>query len=322
MTTSGEYLVADIGASNARFRLAGPHAWCGDTVRLNTGDFAASGALLEAALDALGRPVLQRACLAVAGPVRGGRGRLTNGTLEFHGNGAERHLGCGVLVINDFHAMARSLPQLEALQPIGGAGEPAAEGGLKAVLGPGSGLGMGLLAGHPGGWQVLESQGGHADLAPGNPLEAELLSVLQAAHGHVSWETVLCGPGLVRLYHAVCQLWGMPPDDLDAERITALGLHAEEPVCHQTLEVFFAFLGAAAGNLALTAWALGGVYVGGGIVPAMPDFAAHSPLRRRFDERGPMTDAVREIPLYLILDPAPGLVGALACLYDQLGAVR
>lgn len=319
MTSGGEYLVADIGATNARFRLAGPHGWCGDPVRLSTGDFTTSGALLEAALDALGRPVLQQACLAIAGPVRRGRGRITNGTLEFHEDVAGRHLDCGVLVINDFHALARSLPLLEDLRQIGGAGEPAAEGGLKAVLGPGSGLGMGLLAERPGGWQVLVSEGGHADLAPGNPLEVELLSVLQAAHGQVSWETVLCGPGLVRLYHAVCQLWGMPPDDLTAERITALGLHAEEPVCHQTLEIFFALLGAAAGNLALTAWAVGGVYLGGGIVPAMVEFAAQSPLRRRFDERGPMTDLVREIPLFVVLDPAPGLAGALGCLRDRLG---
>lgn len=315
MTSGGEYLVADIGATNARFRLAGAHGWCSDPLLLSTREFTASDALLETALHALGRPVLQRACLAIAGPVRNGRGRITNGTLEFHEDGAGRLLDCGVRVINDFHAMARSLPELEALEQIGGAGEPA-DGGLKAVLGPGSGLGMGLLAGHPGGWQVLVSEGGHADLAPGNPLEAELLSVLQTAHGHVSWETVLSGPGLVRLYHAVCQLWGMPPDDLTAERITALGLQAEEPVCHQTLETFFALLGTAAGNVALTAWAVGGVYLGGGIVPAMAEFAARSPLRRRFEERGPMTGVVRDIPLYVILDPAPGLAGALGCLRD------
>lgn len=318
MTSGGEYLVADIGATNARFRLAGAQGWCSDPLLLSTREFTASDALLETALHALGRPVLQRACLAIAGPVRNGRGRITNGTLEFHEDGAGRLLDCGVRLINDFQAMARSLPDLEALEQIGGAGEPA-DGGLKAVLGPGSGLGMGLLARHPGGWQVLVSEGGHADLAPGNPLEAELLSVLQSAHGHVSWETVLSGPGLVRLYHAVCQLWGMPPDDLTAERITALGLQAEEPVCHQTLETFFALLGTAAGNVALTAWAVGGVYLGGGIVPAMAEFAAHSPLRRRFEERGAMTGVVRDIPLYVILDPAPGLAGALGCLRDRLG---
>jgi glucokinase len=95
-------------------------------------------------------------------------------------------------------------------------------------------------------------------------------------------------------------------------------VHAEEPVCHQTLEIFFALLGAAAGNLALTVFARGGVYLAGGILPALADFAAVSPLRRRFDERGAMSEMVQAIPLYLILDTAPGLTGALASLRDHV----
>jgi glucokinase len=101
------------------------------------------------------------------------------------------------------------------------------------------------------------------------------------------------------------------------EWITRQGVDAAEPVCHQTLEVFCGLLGAAAGNLAVTAYALGGVYLGGGILPGMVEFVRSSPLRRRFEERGPMTERVRRIPLYLVRDGTPGLVGALACLLDR-----
>lgn len=316
MTGATTSLVADIGATHARFCLASAGPGGGlrsEPVRLATADYADSADLLEAALAGLGEPALGSACLAIAGPVTDGRGRITNGSLTFDVRASGRRLGCPTRLVNDFHALARSLPDLQHLKQVGGA---APGHGVKAVLGPGSGLGMGLLAPVSGTWQVLPSEGGHADLAPGNPLEAELLSVLQTAHGHVSWETVLSGPGLQRLYAAVCRLWGMQPQSLTPEQITASGRDADEPVCHQTLDTFFGLLGAAAGNLALTAWAVGGVYIGGGIVPGLTDFAVNSPLRRRFEERGPMTGEVQRIPLYLITDPAPGLLGALGCLGD------
>lgn len=310
---SGTVLVADVGATHARFAIGREARVVLAPAVLSTAAHETSAALLRAALAALQvRP--SAACLAIAGPVQAGRGRITNGGMRFDAAEAERVLGCPVTLINDFHALARALPALDELQQLGGS-EPLP--GVKAVLGPGSGLGMGLLApASGGGWQVLASEGGHADLAPGSPLESELLTLLQQAHRHVSWETVLSGPGLVRLYQAMCQLWGIPAGALSAEQISRQGLDAAEPVCHQTLDVFFALLGAAAGNLALTACAVGGVYLGGGIVPGLAGFAAASPLRRRFDERGVMTPLVEAIPLYLVLDAHPGLTGALACLTD------
>jgi glucokinase len=189
---------------------------------------------------------------------------------------------------------------------------------VKVVLGPGSGLGMGILIPDQGGWQVLPSEGGHADLAPGNPLEQEILSLLQAKHGSVCWETVLSGPGLVNLYEVVCQLWGSEPQAATPEWISAQGVAAIEPICHQTLELFFGLLGAAAGNLALTVCAYGGVYIGGGIVPALRDFAATSALRRRFEECCDLAGFTKDIPIYLILDEHPGLIGALACLRSDM----
>jgi glucokinase len=223
-------------------------------------------------------------------------------------------LECPVRLVNDFYALATAVPSLEHLERLGG--NPAGAG-VKAVVGPGSGLGMSILVPEAGGgFRVLPSEGGHADLAPANHLERELLGVLMAEHPAVCWETVLSGPGLVNLYRAVATLWGTEARDLTSEEISRRGLAADDPVCHQTLEAFFGLLGSAAGNLALTVCAEGGVYIGGGIVPALRDFAVASSLRRRFDERAELEGFTTDIPLYLILDPYPGLVGAGLCAME------
>jgi glucokinase len=133
-------------------------------------------------------------------------------------------------------------------------------------------------------------------------------------HQHVCWETVLSGSGLQNLYAAMCALWGMRPGDMSPADITAQGQEMADPVCHQTLETFCALLGAAAGNLAVTVAATGGVYIGGGIVTRMLEFVRSSPLRRRFEERGAMTEFVKPIPLLVITEPQPGLLGAARCL--------
>jgi glucokinase len=305
------YLVADIGATNVRAAVATQAGISGAPIRVPTAGWSDSETLLLAMRERLGLAAPTACCLAVAGPVSGNAGRITNGHLAFDGAALSRALGCRVTVVNDFHALARALPQLADLRQIGG-GEPAP--GVKAVLGPGTGLGMGALVPVNGGWMVLASEGGHADLAPGTPLETEILQILHFELGHVSWETVLSGPGLVRLYRAVCRVWGTEPDELTAEQVTAAGVQADQPVCHQTLEIFFGLLGTAAGNLAVTLYALGGVYVGGGIVPRLVDFPSQPPFRRRFEERGPVFDLARAIPSYVIMDRDPGLLGALECL--------
>jgi len=312
------FLVADVGATHSRFALADGQLLVSRVLRLPTLDHDEAETLIAAARDGLGFDLLSGCCIAMAGPVQNGRGTITNATLELDCDDLSARLGCPSAVVNDFFALARAVPELKHLQQIGG-GESA--DGVRALLGPGSGLGMSVLI--PAGQVnspvvVLASEGGHADMAPGSPLEMEVLQILGNRLPHVSWESVLSGPGLVNLYAAVCTVWGAKPETVTAEWITAKGVNVDEPICHQVLELFFSFLGAAAGNLALTVCAEGGVYIGGGIVPAIVranvDFAAASPLRRRFEERGALADYAARIPLYVILDEDPGLLGALACL--------
>ena len=295
-------LVADIGATNARFALATEGRIESDVVVLPT----STPQLLEAAFAQFSD--VTSACLAVAGPVAGGRATITNANLSFAEPELTAMLGCPVKLINDFAAVSYSTRVARSLVQVGsGEVDPV---GVRAAIGPGSGLGMGILVPTSNGWIALDSEGGHADLAVASALEAELWSVLSAQASPVTWESVLSGPGIVRLHQAVCSVWGAPTEPLTSERIVALGVGVEDPVCHQTLEVFLGWLGAAAGALALTVCARGGTYIAGGIVPTIADQLASSPMRRRFDDRGPMAELARALPLFVICDEYPGLLGA------------
>jgi glucokinase len=311
--TTERFLIADIGATNARFVLADGKGFTSEVVRFPTIDHTDVQSLLTAARAALAFEALDGCCVAMAGPVQGGRGAMTNGRIRLDAEDLGARLGCPATVVNDFFALAQAVPGFKHLQQVGG---DQSASGIKAVLGPGSGLGMSLLI--PAGRTardliVLPSEGGHGDLAPGSPLEYEVMQILGTELTHVSWESVLSGPGLVNLYRALCTIWGVQPEAVSAEWISATGVNIDEPICHQVLELFFGFLGSAAGNLALTVCAEGGIYIGGGIVPALADFAATSPMRRRFEERGVLADYAARIPIYIILDNDPGLLGALAC---------
>jgi glucokinase len=175
---------------------------------------------------------------------------------------------------------------------------------------------MGILVPDASGYRALPSEGGHGDLATTDPLEHEVYQHLAAALGFVSWESVLSGPGLLNLYRAVCLVWGTVPRLRAPEAITLAAVDAADPVCHQTLEIFCSLLGAAAGNLAVTVCAEGGVYLCGGIVPKIVDFLAGSRFRRRFESRGPMTDYTREIATVVVRSADLGLLGAAATYWQ------
>ncbi len=334
--------MADIGATHARFQYCRDGVLQGAVVDLPTQNYRDGNSLLQDALSALGQQTPKHTLMAVAGPAsRSGAPQglddevaqnaahravhqieVTNTGLKLRTDESAQILGSNTWLVNDFYALAHGVPYFQHLEKVGGA---TASDATKALLGPGSGLGMATIVPQDWRadtsatqWQVIASEGGHADLAPGSHLEAELWGVLVDQHQHVSWETVLCGPGLQNLYAAMCVVWGMQPNELSAEQISAQGVDMSDPVCHQTLETFCALLGAAAGNLAVTVTATGGVYLGGGILPQMLDFVRTSPLRRRFEERGVMTRLVQDIPIFVITEAQPGLIGAARCLQRHI----
>ena len=307
---SQRILVGDFGGTNARVALADGAGAPFDIRNYPSNDFATGTAVIERYLGEVGAAGVRGCCIAIAGPVDGGRGKLTNGRIVCDAREIEAALAFEhALVINDFTAVGHALPTLPiaALRTIG----PELRGvGTIAAIGPGTGLGTGFVVPDGRGWRVLPSEGGHGSLAPSDPLEIEVLGHLLQRFDFVGWETVLSGPGLVNLYRAVCEVWGTAPAVDDPSAITGRAVTIEDPVCHQTLEMFCNLLGTAAGGLAMTVCATGGVYIAGGIVPRIGDFIAQSQFRRRFEARGPMSYYVKAIPTRLVLEADLGLLGA------------
>jgi glucokinase len=222
-----------------------------------------------------------------------------------------------LLLVNDFTALALALPALRAdeLRQVGGrAVRPDAAIGL---IGPGTGLGVsGLLPDGRGHWLPLQGEGGHITLAPTTPREHAVLERLAARYGHVSAERAVCGRGLVDLHQAVLAIEGQAgaPEKTAAE-ITQAALHGSDAACVEALEHFCAFLGNAAGNLALTLGAQGGVYIGGGIVPRLGAWFDRSPFRARFEAKGRFTSLLAGIPVFVIdAQRSPALLGASIAL--------
>ena len=316
LTMAETYLIADIGATNARFRMIGELEGTWSLV-LRTIDFSTSKELLLTAKNELQIENLSGAMLSIAGPVNQDRGSvvLTNSGHYFLTEELEKTLGCRVWFENDFVALAHGLDCFVDLLQLGG---DSTSGLISAALGPGSGLGMATILREENCLRVLASEGGHADFAPGSHLESEIWSVLAMDLKYVSWESVLSGNGLVRLYGAMCRVWGSKSSNYEAEDITRLGASLDDPICHQTLETFYGILGSVAGNFALTVGALGGVYLAGSIVPATSDFALKSPLRRRFEEKEALEQLLRTVPIFIIRDSSPGLIGVEQCLRKRL----
>jgi glucokinase len=305
------WLVADVGGTNARF------GWVEDPGRgvervrqLPVAGLAGPAEAVQAYLAQLpaGRPP-RHAAIAVATAVQGDEIELTNSHWRFSRAALQTALGLESLqVLNDFEALALSLPRLKPAQ-LRPHGELPAASGTLAVIGPGTGLGVGGVTQTRQGWVALPGEGGHATLAPADDHESALLQYARSCHAHVSAERLLSGIGLPLLHEAVAAVAGAAVEVLPAEQVVERGL-AGDPFCSQTLDSFCALLGGFAGNVALTLGARGGVYIGGGIVPRLGDRFFKSRFRARFEAKGRFHDYLAAIPTALIIDTHAALAGA------------
>ncbi|WP_374673382.1 glucokinase [Ideonella sp.] len=319
-------LVADIGGTNARF---GWVAAAGEPVshvrKLAVPEFAvpadAARAYLEQLAAAMGtRAVPRHAAVAVATAVVDDRVAFTNSHWAFSRQALQRDLALdSLLVLNDFEALALALPWLGPAQLRTHGAAPGGPG-ARAVIGPGTGLGVAGVVPTRHGWQALPGEGGHATLAAGDDFESDLLRCVRRQYEHVSAERLLSGIGLPVLHAAVAEVLGQPvAAPWSAEQVMAAGLARSDAASDRTLDVFCSLLGSFAGNVALVLGARGGVYIGGGIVPRMAERFFASPFRDRFEAKGRFAAYLRAVPTALITDTLVALTGAAAAIDAEVG---
>ena len=305
-------LLADIGGTNSRLALAGSDGRPADTLIIENDSVPDLEGAISLYLAEIGaRP--SAAVLAIAGPLEGEEVALTNRPWRFRPGELARRFGFAKLrLVNDFEAIAWALTRVTEhdAHPLG---PPLPmRPGVRAVLGPGTGLGVAALVPVDGRWKVLASEGGHASFGPQTPDELEIFAQLLHEHGHISAETILSGPGLPRLLRAVDpRSRAATPEAVVADAL------AGEAAALVTVQLFVQLLGRFAGGLALTFKAVGGVYIAGGVASRLGKLFDAQTFRAAFDAHPPYQALLASIPIWMMTRSEPGLLGC-AVLADDL----
>jgi glucokinase len=319
-------LLADIGGTYARFALERAPGVLDSASLLRCAehaDFFAAVSAYLAGLPAGEAARIEHAAVAIANPVEGDHVRMTNYHWQFSIEQMRSQLGLQTLVVvNDFTALAMALPRLTPAhrRQVGG-GVPR-ERSVVGVLGAGTGLGVSGLIPADDGWIALGTEGGHVSFGPRDERELAVWRHAHERYAHVSFERLLSGPGIELIHEALqAKLAGASSAPrLNAPEITQRGLAGTDELCVQTLELFCAMLGTAASNLAVTLGALGGIYVGGGIVPRLGSWFDSSPFRKRFEDKGRFSAYLRGIPTYVVTAEGATFTGVSSILAQQLRA--
>jgi glucokinase len=317
-------LLADIGGTYARFTLETAAGLFEHSQSLLCADYPDFHAAIKHYLKGLKVERIKNAALAIANPVSGDQVRMTNYHWQFSIEEMRARLQFdNLVVVNDFTALAMSLPKLLPNQrrQIGG-GHFVADSVI-GLIGAGSGLGVSGLIPAGAGWVALGSEGGHASFSPRNPREIAILEFAWKQLEHVSFERLLSGPGIELIYQALsARAKNKKTENLAAPEITSRALNGSDAVCVETLETFCEMLGTAAANLAVTQGALGGIYIGGGIVPRLGEYFDRSQFRKRFEDKGRFSDYLKGIPTYVITESNATFMGASVILAAQLDGLE
>jgi glucokinase len=270
------------------------------------------------------------ACFGIAGPVRNGRVETSNLPWIIEQSRLSRQIKLpATLLINDLEATAWGIGGLspQDLTPLN---QVAQSVGNQAVIAPGTGLGEAGLFWNGSQHQVFACEGGHCDFAPQGKLQMELLQFLASRYGHVSYERVLSGPGLVNVYEFL-RLKGCAPEregfaaQLDhgdrAAAISHAALDGSNLLAERALELWISVYGAEAGNLALKEMATGGIFLGGGISPKILPKLTGPVFMKAFLEKGRLRPLLENIPVRVITNDKAGLLGAARCAAARYTAV-
>jgi glucokinase len=311
-------IIADIGGTNMRVALIDAQ---GEIANITIYACAEHESLAFVLTDFMTRHQLMgktiNACLAIACPVDKDLIVMTNLPWQFSQSQLKAQLKLNELVlINDFTAIAHSIPHLGADQKVQiGEGNVIANKPI-SICGAGTGLGVANLISIDSCWHSLSGEGGHVDFAPVDEQEIAILQFLSKKYARVSSEQLLSGLGIEQIYQALSFVKNGEATMLSAKDIAGKALSGECTLCVETLAQFCRILGSFAGNLALTLGSYGGVYIAGGIVPRFVDFFADSEFRKRFEAKGRLSSFNQPIPTFVVTEEQPGLLGAAAYL-DQ-----
>ncbi|MBD2676293.1 MULTISPECIES: glucokinase [Nostoc] len=333
-------LAGDIGGTKTILRLA----QTSDSQTLQTiyqesyhsADFPDLVPIVQQFLAKANTSIPEKACFAIAGPIVKNTAKLTNLVWFLDTERLQQELGIPqISLINDFAAIGYGIAGLQeqdlhVLQP----GKPQLEAPV-AIIGAGTGLGQGFLIKTGNYYQVFPSEGGHADFAPRNEIEFQLLKYLLGKHDiqRISVERVVSGMGIVAIYQflrdrkfasespdiaQIVRTWeqeaGKEEKSVDpGAAIGTAALQKRDRLCEQTLQLFIDAYGAEAGNLALKLLPYGGLYIAGGIAPKILPLIQNSDFLFNFTQKGRMRSLLEEIPVYIILNSQVGLIGAALC---------
>lgn len=314
-------LVADIGGTNARFSLVtgcdhGQYQ-LSQNHDLSSGEYPSFEACLQAYLNMIEGPKPRYACVALAGPVVGDEVRLTNVDWCFSQVSVKEQFGFDVFcALNDFAALAYSVTHLAEDDLTTIVDGTATSDAAKAIVGPGTGLGVAGLIRVQNHWVAIPGEGGHVAYAAQCPREMAVAALMQTK-GYVCAEALISGRGLVNLFNSLAEIDGSEVRVKEASEIAVLAWEQQVPLALEAWELFCQGIGTVAGDAAVMYNAKGGVYLGGGILPRNIKAFRESGFETRFKEKGVQSGFMHNIPVYLILHKHPALIGAAAWLDDQ-----
>lgn len=322
--TQEVFLAADVGGTHARIGLIAFQPGRGVPATLayrvyQCADFAGFDAIVRAFCDEFSvKP--QRIALACAGFLH--EGEVVNNNLRWPIIPAELEKTLAlseVKVLNDFEALAYGTAYLDPASTItlhDPRRSKSAEEGPVVVVGPGTGLGVAVrLPGTPP--QVLATEAGHIQLAARVGREQAVLGELVPADTHIPYDSVLSGPGLLRVYEAACRLDGVQAQLREPAAITAAACAGTNTQAAETLQLFCGWLGSFAGDLAMLYGATGGIYVAGGFLSRMTDFMAKSSFVSRFLDKGVMRPFQQTVPVHVVDHAQLGVIGAASWLLNH-----
>ena len=306
-------LVGDIGGTNSRFGLVEPGSTrVRDIDVLKNNNFASLEDSIAAYVEARGITGLAAAAIAVAGPTDGEVVALTNRDWTFTRESLRKAaLARRFHLLNDFEALALSLPHLEGDDIVQIGGQTPEKPAVKIVLGPGTGLGMATLAPLPkGGWMALPGEVGHITLPVATQDEFDWREKMTKPGVIFESEDAITGGGLLRMYQAVAD----KPVQQTPEDVLQAALAGTDAAAVKTLDQFIVWLARISGDAAMTMQAHGGVYLAGGIAPSIVDKLRNGPFRTIFQEKGRLAHVMRPIPVFVIVDKFPAFKGCAAAI--------